>query len=96
MYPAEADIHCARSGTFTERSTSGPDTSPSGFCGIMAPGEIYVGLPSMDAVCKGLAAHPDLQSHWGSRVICHFTSCMVFVDCHVLIVSQPAFLCVLW
>ncbi|BDA48954.1 Renalase [Coccomyxa sp. Obi] len=58
----------AHTGTFTERSASGPDASPSGFCGIMSPGEIYVGVPSMDAVCKGLAAHPNLQSHWGSKV----------------------------
>ncbi len=89
VYPVEADSGCARSGTFTERSTSGPDASHSGFCGIMCPGDIYVGVPSMDAVCKGLASHPNLRSHWGSRVICPSTFCMVSVDCRILVVLQP-------
>ncbi|EIE18846.1 hypothetical protein COCSUDRAFT_45008 [Coccomyxa subellipsoidea C-169] len=34
----------------------------------MGPGDIYVGVPSMDAVCQGLAANPNLRSHWGSKV----------------------------
>ena len=56
------------SGDFTERSASGEAASTSGFCGIMGPGDIYVGVPSMDAVCQGLAANPNLRSHWGSKV----------------------------
>ncbi len=34
----------------------------------MEEGQIYVGVPAMDAICRGLAEEPNLQSSWGSRV----------------------------
>lgn len=43
------------------------DVSHRGFCGIMQPGDVYVGVPSMDSACRGLASHPNLRAHWGSK-----------------------------
>lgn len=41
-----------------------------GFCRLLAPGDIFVGAPSMDALCTALAAqHGDrLKRIWNSKV----------------------------
>ena len=60
----------AVSGTFTERTeaqTSGGTSSP-GFCGIMAPGPVYVGVPGMNAICDALSQHTGIDGKWGAKV----------------------------
>ena len=34
----------------------------------MGPGSVYIGVPGMDAACRGLASHPGLTTRYGERV----------------------------
>ena len=60
----------AASGTFTDRreAHAAAETSNRGFCGIMAPGEVYVGAPSMSALCAALSQHTNIDGKWGTKV----------------------------
>lgn len=46
-------------------STAG---ASAGFCGFLGAGPVYVGAPSMDAVCQHLGQTPGLTVSWGTRV----------------------------
>ena len=60
----------AASGTFTDRreAHAAAGTSNRGFCGIMAPGEVYVGAPGMSALCTALSQHTNIDGKWGTKV----------------------------
>lgn len=65
----------ASTGVFTPRTGEASGTAaaagPSdraGFCGWMGPGAVYVGIPGMDAACRGLSGHPGLTTRYGERV----------------------------
>ena len=60
----------AATGSFTDRreSHAAAGTSSQGFCGIMGPGEIYVGVPGMSAICNELAQRPNVERKWGVKV----------------------------
>lgn len=44
---------------------------PGSFCSFLSPGELWVGTPSSDALCRSLAAaHPKRLSHsWATKVL---------------------------
>ncbi len=65
----------ASTGEFTAREGSAaPAGSHSsgreGFCGFLGPGAVYVGVPGMDATCRGpcSSSHPGLTTKFGERV----------------------------
>ena len=59
----------AASGVFTPRSSSDEEEeSSSGFCSFLDSGDIYTGVPGMDAVSCSLGSHPRLCTRFGVRV----------------------------
>ncbi|CAL5226136.1 g8955 [Coccomyxa viridis] len=60
----------AASGTFTDRREAHASAGASrrGFCGIMTPGEVYVGAPGMSAICAALSQHANIDGKWGAKV----------------------------
>ena len=62
----------AGSGEFTPReapASAAGSLSSEGFCGFMGPGAVYVGVPGMDATCRGpCSSHPGLTTRFGERV----------------------------
>ncbi len=60
----------AATGSFTDRrdSHAAAGTSLQGFCGIMAPGEVYVGVPGMSGICTELAQRTGIEGKWGAKV----------------------------
>ena len=60
----------AASGTFTDQreAHASAGASARGFCGIMAPGEVYVGAPGMSAICAALSQHANIDGKWGAKV----------------------------
>jgi len=60
--------------SFTDRGSSQLSASSSssipetGFCGLLGSGQVYVGVPAMDALCKGLAELPGISGRWGRKV----------------------------
>ena len=61
----------AENGQFQQCSDAAASSTAgasAGFCGFLGAGPVYVGAPSMDAVCQRLGQTPGLTVSWGTRV----------------------------
>ena len=63
----------AATGTFTDRRDAHAHaaTTARGFCGVMAPGQVYVGAPGMSTICTALSQHTNIEGKWGAKVWPH-------------------------
>lgn len=57
----------AANGSLRERFSALTDKG-TGFCGFCCDGPVYVGVPSMAALCQHLSRTPGLTVSWGARV----------------------------
>ena len=58
----------AADGSLRERSSFSSSGLDEGFCGFCYNGPVYVGVPSMAALCEHLGRTPGLSISWGARV----------------------------
>ncbi|KAK9828106.1 hypothetical protein WJX81_004990 [Elliptochloris bilobata] len=58
----------AANGSLHGHASSPVSSSGAGFCGFLSGAPVYVGMPSMAAICQHLGRTPGLSVSWGTRV----------------------------
>ena len=58
----------AADGSLRERASASTSDAGTGFCGFCCDGPVYVGVPSMAALCQHLGRTPGLTVSRGARV----------------------------
>ena len=75
----------AADGSLRERASASTSDADTGFCEFVCDGPVYVGVPSMAALCQHLGRTPGLTVSWGARV----HPCQLQVLATVLQLAQP-------